>query len=141
MKDLVCESQLFVSSETDPSPSAQDRPLVQVMPDDLRARVRHVRQDATGPEEDIILDNCPGVNGDVVLDLDIAADHNPAADENVLAEDAVRADGRVFHDVAKVPDLGPRADPAGLIHIRRLVHEIVLFAAPGDSFRCVCRSR
>src|SRR5690606_35234552 len=97
----------------DGGPAAEPRPLVEPLAVHLAPRVRHVRQHAARPEEHVVLDLAPGVDGDVVLHLHVVPHHDVAADEDVLAEHAAAADPGAGGDVAEVPDLRALPDLAG----------------------------
>ena len=92
--------------------------LVKAVPFDLRARVGDVGQDARGPEEDIIFNDGAGVDGDVVLNLDVVPDLHAVRDHGVLAENAAFADDCAGADVGEVPDLRACTDGGSVINNR-----------------------
>jgi hypothetical protein len=102
---------------SDGCPATQEGLLIEIVPDNLGAGVRYIRENATGSEENVVLDDGPRVDGDIVLNLDVVANHNAARDTDVLAQDTSLADLGSLHDVAKMPYLGTRPDFAGLVDI------------------------
>src|SRR5581483_50699 len=63
--------------------------FVQGMPVDLGSRVTNVREHAGGSEEDVIFNDDPGVNGNIVLNFYVAANYRSAVDIDILPENAV----------------------------------------------------
>src|ERR1017187_5288155 len=108
---------------------ADDRLLVHVPAHDFAARIDDVGQNAGRPEEDVVLDDGAGVEGNVVLDLDVVADLDMARHQDVLPKVAAGADFGVRHDVAKVPDLRAFADFTGDVNVGGWVDVVVGFHA------------
>ena len=100
--------------------------LVEVMPNNFAAWVADVREYTRRPQEYVVFKMAARIQGDVVLDLDVAADDRIAGDMHVLAQNATLADFCICHHMAEVPDLGPGPDVARFIDKCRRVCEIVL---------------
>src|SRR5208283_5280233 len=71
--------------------------------DDLRARIRHIREDARRAAENIILDDQPRVQRYVVLYLDVVTHFYVGRDAHILTDVAVLPDRAVLHDMGEMP--------------------------------------
>src|SRR5579872_59935 len=90
---------------------------------DMTARIHDVRKDHGGTTKDVILQNTAGVNGDVVLNLDVASEHNVWRNNYVLTYITAFADPAVLHYVREVPDLRAGAYFARFIYICGLMNK------------------
>lgn len=97
-----------------------------------------IGKDHAGATEDIVFQDNPLVDADIVLDLDIVADLNVGGDKDVLSDFAVRSDFRPGHDMAKMPDLGARTDLCRLVHICRLVNKVFPILLPFSFIHVFC---
>src|SRR5690242_165780 len=102
-----------------------ERGTILVLARHVTAGVHHVREDARGTAEHVVLERDALVNRHVVLDLDVVADAGAGHHDDVLPEAAALADDGARHDVAEMPDLRARADPGAGVDVARIVHEVV----------------
>src|SRR5262245_49384115 len=103
--------------------ASDQRPLKFVLAHDMTAGVDQVGEDHRRAPKHVVFQDHAGVDGDVVLNLDVVADDHIRRDHDVLSDVAPRADRGAGHHVGEVPDLRALADAAPLIDIRRLVGE------------------
>ncbi len=97
-----------------------------------------IGKDHAGATEDIVFQDNPLVDADIVLDLDIVADLDVGGDKDVLSDFAVRPDFRPAHNMAKMPDLGARTDLCRLVHICRLVNKVFPILLPFSFIHVFC---
>src|SRR5688572_8367213 len=91
----------------------------------MAPRIDHVREHAAGSAEDIIFQDHPFVDRDVVLDLYVVAQTGAGHDHDVLPQVAALTVDRPGHDVAEMPDLGAAANDGAVIDVSGLVSEVV----------------
>ena len=89
--------------------------LVKAATADLGAGIGDVGQDAGGAKEDIVLNGRAGVDGDVVLNLDVVSHGDGRGDHGVLAEAAISANYRTTANMREVPDGGSLADDGTIV--------------------------
>ena len=98
----------------------------------LATRIGHVGKYAGGTEENIIFDDCAGVNRNIVLDLDVTSDDYIFSNLAVLSKDTSLSDFCALQDMRVVPDLGARADFAWFIDDCGGVGKVSLFRRLGQ---------
>jgi hypothetical protein len=91
-------------------------PPVLIPAHDVAARIHDVGEYHGRPAEYVVLQDAAGINGDIILDLDVVTDGYIWGDYDVLTDIAVVADPAILHDVREMPDLSPRAYDRGLVN-------------------------
>ncbi len=56
-----------------------------ILAGDMAARVDHVGENAGGTQEAVVLNDHSGIDGDIVLDLDVVAEDHAGGDDHILA--------------------------------------------------------
>lgn len=96
----------------------------------LTAGIDDIGEDTGGTQETIVLNDHTGVDGDIVLDLDIIAEDHAGGDNHILAKVAVLTDLSAGHDVGEMPDLRARTNLGAFIDIAgRMDKEVGHFRA------------
>ena len=95
---------------------------------DEGARIEHISEYHRRAAEHVVLEDHPGVDRYIVLDLAAVADDTVGGDDDVLADIDALANRAVLHDVTEVPDARTRTDLAGAVDdrgfVRKVIHEI-----------------
>jgi hypothetical protein len=94
-----------------------------IPPHDRAAGIDHVGKDHGRATKDIILQNNPGVDRDIILDLHVRAYSNARRDEYILAYVAALTDKAVFHHVTEMPYFRSGANTAGLVDVAGFMDE------------------
>lgn len=91
--------------------------LIFVTTVNLTAGIDDIGEDAGGTQETVVFDDDAGVDGDIVLDLDVVTEDDTRGDDHILAEAAVFANLCAGHDVGEMPDLRAPANLGAFIDI------------------------
>ena len=102
---------------TDRCAALHQRALVLVLAVYMTARVEHVGKDHRWSQERVILNDHPGIDRDVILDLNVVANDAFRRNNDVLPDIAAAADARGCHNMTEMPDLRPIADLGAVVHI------------------------
>src|SRR5260370_7174525 len=71
-----------------------------------------------------MLNHRGGIDGDIVLDLDVLSNHCATVHVHILSNDTAFPDAGPFHHMGEVPNLCSRSDLGALISIGGFVHKV-----------------
>src|SRR5829696_2663456 len=94
------------------------------MPAHLGTRIGHIGQHAGRSQEYIVLQDCPRVDRDIVLNLNVPADHRSAIDVDVLAYDAALPNSGALHNMGEMPYLRAGADLGAIVDVGRFMDKV-----------------
>jgi hypothetical protein len=81
---------------------------------DVSTRIRIIRKDAVGTQENVVFDRYSAPNCDSIFDRYIIAQYGASLDEGVIADIAAGANSRTRQDMREGPYPGTRANMLGL---------------------------
>ena len=110
---------------SDRSTAFEDCRTVFIFARDGGAGVDDVREHHGRTEEHIVLTAHTSIDGDIVLDFAVASQHYVRRDNDILTDVTVLAYHTARHDVTEMPYFRALAYLTTLVHIRRLMYEII----------------
>ena len=84
----------------------------------------HVGKDHARPTENIVFENDPFVDADIVLYLHVVTDLSIFGDKDILPDLTALTDNSARHDMAEMPDLRPFPDLNRRINVCRFVDKV-----------------